>query len=134
MRYFIQQVVIASFTIFITTLLFNGLQINGGIISFLFSALLLVMGFIFLRPIIATITLPIAALTFNLVTIVSTLVIVYLISIINPQFDVVPFTFNGLSIFGYVIPSFQANILLSYVIISVTIHIIYKLFLFLFDI
>ena len=134
MRFFAQQIVLATLTLFLTTLIFNGLQINGGIISYLFSAVLLVLGFIFLKPIISTITLPIAALTFNLITIVTTLIIVYLISLMNPQFDIVPFTFSGLSVFGYIIPAFQADVLLSYVIISVTIHIIYKLFIFLFDI
>lgn len=134
MRFFAQQIVLATLTLFLTTLIFNGLQINGGVISYLFSAVLLVLGFIFLKPIISTITLPIAALTFNLITIVTTLIIVYLISLMNPQFDIVPFTFSGLSVFGYIIPPFQADVLLSYVIISVTIHIIYKLFIFLFDI
>lgn len=134
MRFFAQQIVLATLTLFLTTLIFNGLQINGGIVSYLFSAVLLVLGFIFLKPIISAITLPIAALTFNLITIVTTLIIVYLISLMNPQFDIVPFAFSGLSVFGYIIPAFQADVLLSYVIISVTIHIIYKLFIFLFDI
>lgn len=134
MRYFIQQIIIATFTLFLTTLIFNGLEVRGGLISYLYSGVLLVLGFIFLKPIISTITLPIASLTFNLITVVTTLIIVYLITFVNSAFNVVPFTFPGISVFGYIVPAFQANVLLSYVIISVTIHIIYKLFVFTFDI
>lgn len=134
MRYFIQQVILAIFTLFLTGVIFNGLHIGGGLISFLYSGVLLVLGFIFIKPVINTITLPIAALTFNLFTIVTTLIIVYIITLVNPQFDVVPFSFPGLNIFGYIIPAFRANVLLSYLIISVTIHIIYKVFVFIFDI
>lgn len=133
MRYFAQQVILSVFTLFVTSSIFNGLQISGGFISYLYSGVLLVLGFIFLKPVVSTLTLPIAALTFNLVSIVSTLIIVYLITLVNPTFNVEPFSFPGLSVFGYIIPAFQANVILSYVIISVTIHIIYKAFVFLFD-
>lgn len=134
MRYFIQQIILAVFTLFLTSLIFNGLEVSGGLVSYLYSGVLLVLGFIFIKPVINTITLPIAALTFNLFTIVTTLIIVYIITLVNPAFNVVPFSFPGLSVFGYIIPAFQANVLLSYIIISVTIHIIYKLFMFTFDI
>lgn len=132
MRYFLQQVILAAVALYITVHIFNGLRIDG-IYSYAYSALLLVIGFAFIRPIINTLTLPIAALTFNMTAFLSTVIIVYLISLFNPFFTVSAFEFHGASIFGYTIPSFSANVLLSYIIISVTIHVTYRLLYYVFD-
>lgn len=132
MRYFVQQIILACLAFFIVTSIFPGLRIDG-IYSYLFSAVLLIIGFAFLKPIINTLTLPIAALTFNLTSFFSTLVIIFLITLFNPLFQIQPFHFSGFGIFGFMIPEFSTNIFLSYVIISATIHIVYKMLYYVFD-
>lgn len=133
MRYVLQQLVIAILSLYIASILFPGLVISGGFQGFLVASVLLVLGFVVIRPILTIVTLPLGFLTLGLFSIVITAVILFLVSVFDKGFLITPFTFPGIRIFILSIPSFHANILLSYVCISVTIQVLYRLFGYIFD-
>ncbi|MGE5042109.1 MAG: phage holin family protein, partial [Candidatus Levyibacteriota bacterium] len=101
--------------------------------DFLFASLVLAAGFIIIKPIISALTLPLSILTLGLFSAVGTAAVLFLVTKIDQHVQITSFYFNGFHIDKYTVPSFQANILLSYVLISVTIQLLYKIILYLFD-
>ncbi len=133
MRYIFQQYVILLTALFTTTYLFSGLVLHGGLIQYLYDAALLVIGFIIVRPIINIVALPFNALTLGVFSIFSTVVVLFLLTLTDQQFVIQPFTFQGFSVSGFTVPEFHFNIFLSYLIISVTIQLVYKFLMNLFE-
>lgn len=133
MKYIFGQLTIATTALFLTSLIMPGLSIGGGLPGLFLAAIFLVIGFIVLKPILTLITLPIGMLTLGLFSVVITSIVLFLITIVDKNFTISAFQFPGFSLFFLSIPSFHANILLSYVLISVTIQLIYKFYQFVFD-
>lgn len=133
MRYFVQQYVILLTALYVTSTLFAGLALSGGIIQYLYDAALLVIGFIIVRPIINIIALPFNALTLGVFSIFSTVIVLFLLTLTDRNFIIQPFLFQGFSLGGFSIPEFHLNIFLSYLLISVTIQLIYKFLMNLFE-
>lgn len=133
MRYLVQQFVILLTALFVSSSIFAGLIIKGGLIQYLYDAVLLVLGFVVVRPIINIIALPFNALTLGVFSIFSTVIVLFLLTLTDRNFIIQPFVFNGVSFLGYGIPSFHLNIFLSYLIISVTIQLVYKFLMNLFE-
>lgn len=133
MRYFAQQYIILLTALYVSSSLFAGLVLKGGLIQYLYDAALLVLGFVIVRPIINIIALPFNALTLGVFSIFSTVFVLFLLTITDKNFIIQPFTFPGLSVSGFSIPEFHLNIFLSYLLISVTIQLVYKFLMNLFE-
>ncbi len=133
MRYFAQQYVILLTALYIASSLFAGLVLKGGVIQYLYDAVLLVLGFVIVRPIINIVALPFNALTLGVFSIFSTVIVLFLLTLTDRNFIIQPFVFNGISVSDFSIPAFHLNIFLSYLIISVTIQLVYKFLMNLFE-
>lgn len=133
MRGVLQQIVIAFIALYLTSLLLPGLIISGGFQGLFFASIFLVIGFFIVRPVLTILTLPLGALTFGLFSILITAFILFLITIVYSNLVITSFKFPGLLFFFFEIPSFNANIFLSYIIISATIQVIFKIFQYIFD-
>lgn len=133
MRYIFQQFFICLAALFVCTSLFAGLTIRGGLIQYMYDAVLLVIGFVIVKPILNIIALPFNALTLGVFSIFSTVAVLFLLALSDRNFIIQPFLFNGISFYGFSIPSFHLNIFLSYLLISVTIQVVYKFLIYLFD-
>lgn len=133
MRYIFQQLVIAISALYLTSLLFPGLVIKGGFQGLLLASALLILGLVIIKPILTILTLPLGVMTLGLFSVAITAVILYLISLFDKDFMIQQFQFSGLTLFVLHVPSFHANIFLSYVCISVTIQFIYRFFGYVFD-
>lgn len=134
MRYILQQVVISFIALYLTMMFFpGGLIIKNGFFGLLYASVLVVLGFVILRPILNIVALPFNIITIGLFSIVSTIVVIFLISFIDKDFSIHPFIFQGLNLASINIPSFHLNILLSYLVISVTIQLIHKICIYIFD-
>lgn len=123
MKYILQQLILNVLALFFTSLVFDGLVIQGGVVGLLYASVLLFLGFFIVKPILTIITLPISFITLGLFSIVITAFVVFLITIIDPNFIIRPFDFQG----------FHLNIFLSYILISVTIQVVYKALIYIFD-
>ncbi|MFI5265683.1 MAG: phage holin family protein [Candidatus Levyibacteriota bacterium] len=133
MRYLLQQYVLALIALFFTPFIFNGLSVENGATGYLFAALLLALGTAILKPILEIVALPIRLLTLGFFPAIVTIFILYAMTIVDKGFSIHPFLFQGLSFLSISIPPFPVNLFLSYVLISVTIQVIYKLFQYVFD-
>lgn len=133
MKGLIRHFVISLAVLYITSLLLPGLVITGGLQGLLVSSIFLVVGLSVIKPILSILTLPLGIITFGLFSIVTTAIVLFLISFVYSDFSIHPFQFPGFSFFILQIPSFHANILLSYVLVSATIQVIYRIFGYIFD-
>lgn len=134
MRRILQQLVMSLIALTFTSTVFSGLQIQGGLSGLLFASFLLVVGFMILRPILTILTLPISVLTLGFFSTIVTVIVIFVIALLDKNFIVSPFHFPGLGISSFVTPSFEANIFLSYILISVTIQLVLKILAYIFDI
>lgn len=120
----LQQITIHTFSLYATSLLYDGIVISGGLISMVIGGFLLTIGFKILKPILTIITLPFHMLSFGLFSALTITFTLYLISLVYSNIKIESFDFPGFVFLGFEIHSFYASIFLSYLIISVTIYLI----------
>ncbi len=133
MKSILRQFLAVILALFITSQIFSGLIIKGGFPGFLYAVVLLTIGLVIVKPILNVITLPLSIVTLGLFSALSILLILFVITKIDPNFTITSFTFKGFTLLSYTIPSFKANFLLSYVLISATIQLVYKFSLSVFE-
>jgi len=110
----LQEVFIYALAVYLTSQIFDGLVIKGGIQNLLILGALLALGFKLLKPLILTIALPLHILTLGLLSPIITVLTLFMLS---------KFLWF-VTLFGLSIPGFSASILLSFIILSVTISVI----------
>lgn len=124
---------IYALSLHVTSILFSGLIINGGIVNFIIAGALLALGFKLLKPIILTIALPLHILTLGLLSPIITVLTLFVLTKVVWFVNVASFTFTGMNVFGLNLPSFSASIVLSFIILSVTISLVASLIRFVFS-
>lgn len=134
MKYILQQIVISFIALYLTMIFFpGGLIIKNGFSGLLYASVLVVLGFVVLRPLLNIVALPFNLITIGIFSVVSTIITFFLISLIDKDFSIHPFTFQGLNLIILNIPAFKLGIFLSYLVISVTIQFLYRLMIYIFD-
>lgn len=133
MKGLLRQYVLILAVIYCTSLIFPGITIGNGLTGLLTATVFLLFGFVFVKPILSIITLPLNVITFGLFSVVITAVVLFLVSSFYNNFTITPFAFPGVQIFTFIIQPFQVNLFLSYIIISATIQLLMSLTRWLFD-
>lgn len=126
MRFIIKRFVIAGIVLFLTSYLFSGLIISGGVATYAIGAVLLSLGLFILSPIVSIITLPLKIITFGISNSLTFGLVLLIITYLDKNIQVVPFVLKSMTILGISIQSFRASGLLEFVLISVTMYLIYK--------
>jgi len=124
---------VATLSLYLTSLIFAGISVSGGMGSFLAAGLILTLAYLVLRPILTLVTLPLNIVTFGLFSIVTNMIILYFVDVIFAPLTISSFTVPQFSFLGITVSSFYASTLLSYLLISATIYAIQKAILWLFD-
>lgn len=128
----LRNVLLNAFSLYVTTLLFPGLVIHGGLLSLIAGGFLLAIGFKILKPIISIVALPLNIVSLGLFSVVIVAFILFIITLLYPNIEVAGFYFKGFGVGTFEIHPFQVSLLLSYFIISVTIYLIDKMITWLF--
>lgn len=126
MKGIFRNILLYSFSLYLTQLLFQGLTLHGGLKTLIIGGILLAIGFKVLKPVLSIISLPFNIISLGLFSIVIIAFILFLITLIYPPIEVSPFTFQGMKLGGIEIHKFYVSLLLSYILISVTIYLITK--------
>lgn len=133
MKAILRNVLLYAFALFIASILFDGLVLHGGLRTLIVGGILLSIGYKIIKPVLSIISLPFNMISLGLFSTLILAFILFLITLIYPPIEVVPFTFSGLSFWGIEVKRFYVSLLLSYVLISVTIYLITKLINWLFS-
>jgi putative membrane protein len=74
--------------------------------------------FFVLKPILSLLTLPLNIITLGMFSFVINVIIFYLLTVFVTSITISAFTFPGLSLAGFVVPSLYLNTLFAFVLIS----------------
>lgn len=132
MRGLLKDIAIIIISVYLVSLVLRGLIIENTT-SMVMLAIVLYFGNKVVHPIVQVILLPLNLLSLGIFSAASTLFSLYLSTIFVKGVIVIPFTFQGVSLFGLHIASISFNTILSFMVISVTIYFVEKMLFWLFS-
>ena len=132
MRGLLKDISIIFLSVYLVSLVLSGLVV-GSLTSMVSLSVVLYFGNKVVHPIVQVILLPLNLLSLGIFSAVSTLISVYLATLFINEVMIVPFTFQGVSLFGLNIASISFNSILSFIVISVTIYFVEKVLFWLFS-
>ena len=94
-----------------TTRILPGLTYSGGIKTLALGALIFMVLNFAIVPILRIMLLPLNLLTFGLFAWIANVIALYLLTVLVPQFKLVPYLFDGRSFYGVILPTVELNTL-----------------------
>lgn len=83
------------------------------------AALIFALFFLFLRPVIKLLSLPLNLITFGLFSVFINVILLYLITAVLGGFEIIAWRFNGAIVAGASLPAVELSSLLSAIVASV---------------
>ncbi len=124
MKSLIRNVALYSGALFLLPIIINGVSITGGIWTYLFGGLMLTIMMTVIKPILNVISFPFNLITLGIFSIFTNAFILYLLTIFVAGIIIHSYTFAGLHLLGFVIPSFKMSTLFAFLSASFTLSII----------
>lgn len=118
MKSLFRTILINSFSLFLLPYLLEGVKITGGIQTYFMAGFLLTILFLILKPILNIVALPLNFLSFGFFSSLINAIILYLMTLFINQVSISPFTFQGYSLSGFVIPKIYFNVFFAYLVSS----------------
>lgn len=118
MKILIRSILVNGVALFILSLIFKGVRIEGGLVTLALAGVLLSLMSFLLKPILTIISIPFNLLTFGLFSFFSSVILLYLLTILLPQVTISAFVFPGVSIAGFIIPKVAFNTFFAYIVCS----------------
>jgi putative membrane protein len=119
MKTLLRNTIAYTAILFAIPYLIPGVKIGGGFATFLLGGILLtLMGFT-IRPILGVISFPFNLLTMGLFSILTDVIILYLLTVLLPKVTINGYTFEGFRMIGFVVPRFELNTFFAYCITAI---------------
>jgi len=103
-------------SLFLLTLAFPGVRVNGGILIYILGGLILSFISIFIKPIINLVSLPLNLVSLGLFSFVSNGIFLYILTVLIPQISIRSFVYPGFSYGGFIIPKVHFNVVFAYIV------------------
>lgn len=116
MKSLTRSVAISALSLFLLDQTVGGVHISGGIFTYILAGVLLSVLNTFLRPLLKLVTLPLNIATLGAFTIIINALILYLLTVLVPQISISPFSFNGVTFAGIIIPKIAFNSLFAHIV------------------
>lgn len=124
-RPFLRSVFITGFALWVVSELSRGgITFASGFTTFAIATIALSVGNHFIRPLINVLLLPVNLITLGAFRWVTNVIILYVVTLIVPGFEIAFFDFQGLSWQGITIPAFYFSGFVAILIVSFLISII----------
>jgi putative membrane protein len=121
MKGVLRHYVITLFALWVVTYLMEGISISGGITVYAFAALVLFLLNIFVKPLLKIVLLPISVVTLGLTGIAINTILFFVLDYFTAEISITSWSFDGISLVGYSIPSMQFGIIPTYIVGAVII-------------
>lgn len=95
----------------LTARLIPGFTYNGGIRALLIGSVIFMVINLAVVPLLKVLFLPLNLLTLGIFAWIVNVLAVYFLTVVFPQFQLLPFTFSGLNLSGIIIPSIDLTVL-----------------------
>lgn len=128
MKGILKNTVFNAIAIFILSQVLAGVKVSGGIETLLLSGFILSVLFIFIKPILNLVSLPLNMITLGLFSFLSNAILLYILTIFVPNVMISPFTFKGFSLAGFIIPVMQFNSFWAFIISALVLSLIINFF------
>jgi len=121
MKKIIRMFVFSAIALFLTSLFDSGISFQGTIISFIEAVVLISLAYYIIVPISKVILLPFNILSLGLASTIVYFVLFYIISSRFGLFTISDWTFQGLQIGGFSIPSTHINSFFNTIVAAVSV-------------
>lgn len=118
MKKILRNTLINALALFLISLVITGIHISGGLVTFLFGGFALSLLFLILKPILNIIAIPLNLITLGLFSVLTNVIIYYLLTVFVPNISITDFTFQGFSSAGFTIPEVYVNIFFAFIVVS----------------
>lgn len=119
LKRFIRNIAIYSFSLFLLPNLVSGVNIDGGLQTFLIGGLGLSLLVTFLKPVFNVLTFPFNIITLGLFSIITNALILYLLTVFVPNITITEYHFSGGSWGGFTIPAVSISTLFAFIISAI---------------
>ncbi|MBI4080719.1 MAG: phage holin family protein [Candidatus Levybacteria bacterium] len=119
MKSLLRNTAFYSFALFLLSVIFPGFTIQGGLKTYLIAGFTLTFIVLIIKPILKVVTFPLSIVTLGLFSAVINVIVLYLLTILIPSITIHSFTFQGLSLAGFIIPKITFGIFSAYFVIAV---------------
>lgn len=109
-----RNVAIYSGALFILPNIIGGVEITGGVWTYIFGGLMLSVMMTLIKPVLNVISFPFNLMTLGFFSIFTNAFILYLLTIFVTGIMIHPYKSHGASIFGFVIPPIAFNTLFAF--------------------
>lgn len=132
MKAFLRNVLVNLICFWVISLILPAVDFSGKPEILLLASLALTATNIFIKPILNLLLLPLNLVTLGTFRWIINVIILFLVTMIIPDFKIRPFVFPGVAYKGFVIPQINVNLFWSFVIVSFVLsfvsNIIFSLF------
>lgn len=118
MKSIVRNITIYSFSLFLLTQVLSGVEISGGVVSYIIGGAALSIMFVVIKPILSIITLPLNIITLGTFSFLINTIILYLLTVLVTDIAVSPFVFKGFSFAGFIVPSIRLNSFFAFIVAS----------------
>ena len=109
------------FSLWFSSQIIPGLVIQNAWPGILMAGLVLSLLMFIVKPVLKIIFIPINMLTFGLVAWFVNVIVIYLLTVLVPEVEIVAWIFNGLSYAGFNIPEIKFTYFMSLVTVSLSV-------------
>lgn len=127
-RKILKYFLVNSASLYLINLVISGLSFSEGVTTLLLTGLALTIASLIIKPIINILLLPINLITFGLFRWVSYAVMLYIVTLVVPGFEISKFYFTGLSTYWITIPEVSIGGIVAFIAFSLLISIISSIF------
>lgn len=128
MKKFLKNSLLNSFSLYFVSAINPGLIIPQNIYSLIWAGIIFTLINFFVKPIIKLFLLPINLLSLGLFSWIANVLILLILTQINPAVKIVSFTTQAYSQSGFLIPALSVNLFFSYILTSFLLSLVFNLF------
>jgi putative membrane protein len=124
MKTILRNTTVYSFSLFILSLADSGVKVQGGFPTYLAGGFALCLLFMILKPILGIVSLPLNLVTLGMFSFLINSIILYLMTAFVSQIKIQAFVFEGLNLWGFIIPKMGFNTFFAFIVSAMALSII----------
>lgn len=118
MKGILRNTLINALTLFLISQIISGVRLDGGFATYLLGGFALSLLFLILKPILNIIAIPLNIVTLGMFSVLTNVIIFYLLTVFVPQVVISEFTYPGASFAGFIIPKMFISGFFAFIIVS----------------
>lgn len=127
MKYLLKVLVFHSVALWLVSQIIPALTVSGGWQSLFFAGGILSVLTLLVSPLLKILFIPINILTFGLLSWIIHVIVLYLLTVFVPSVGVVPWQYEGMTFWGFVIPPISFSYTVSLIIVSLAVTFVVNL-------